>query len=151
MVRQREIRSRPKRKIPKWQKVLSRFERNHLKDVHVLTRKSFVEMNDSHNKDRKEAGSLEPCYHCKHIALKMGLEVHGMGKLVAVQKAVKALDVKTTWVAPEPVTVVDNNKPKKPEPVAEKFLDLPLIYIIIAVSTGVWGIASAVVYWMGWQ
>ncbi len=132
------IRSRPRRKKPKWQKVLTNGEIQHLKGVHVLTRKSFIEMNDTHNKRRQEVAALEPCYWCKHIALKMGLEVHGMSKLVAV---------KTEKPVMQAVELIDNNKP---EPVADKVFDLPLVYIIIMVSTVAFGIASAVVYWKGW-
>lgn len=180
MVRQREIRSGKKRKAPKWQKVLTKAERTHLKGVRTLTKKAFTEMNDFHNRRRKEVNAVEPCYTCNGIARKLGLEVHARSKLVEVLKA------KTVWISPKPVKTEKpaklaaisaekdsfpchskpktewcdykglggfmghTCKPKKPEPVAEKFLDLPLIYIIIAASTFVWGLASAVVYLKGW-
>ncbi len=43
------------------------------------------------------------------------------------------------------VILVDDNKPK-----SEPVIEWPLIYTVIAMSTILFGIGSAIVYWKGW-
>jgi hypothetical protein len=92
-----------------WRKYLVKAELQHLKDVHVKTKKDFIELNEAHNRRRNTIGTWEPCYQCKTIAQKLGLEVVARGKLVVVP-AVEELNTKTKYQA---VRLVDNNKPVK--------------------------------------
>jgi hypothetical protein len=77
-----------------WRKYLVKSELNHLKEVHVRTKKDFVELNEEHNKRRNVAGALEPCYQCKTIANKLGLDVAARGKLVVFkEKEVRSMRI----------------------------------------------------------
>jgi hypothetical protein len=67
-----------------WRKKLLKSELNHLKEVHVRSKKDFVELNEAQNRQRNQHKDIEPCYQCKTIAGKLGLEVFGRGKLVRV-------------------------------------------------------------------
>lgn len=124
-----------KRKIAKWQKPLTKAERTHLKSMHVTTRKAFVELNDYHNRERLKVAATEPCYVCKGVALKLGLSVASRNMVIAVPK----LDV-----------VVEAELVEVKEPVVDRVFDMPLIYLIILISTIGFGAASAVVYLKGW-
>ncbi len=132
-----------KTKKPKWQRVLTKAELRHLKSIKALTKKAFVENTGYHNEWRNQAGAVEPCYTCKGIALKLGLSV---SKLRPEPKSDIAHNqdykVENTVPLMQAVELVDDNKPVK--------LDMPLIYWIIAISTIMTGIASAITYWEGW-
>ncbi len=133
---------KPKIKKPKWQQVLDKAELTHLKKIGVLTKKAFVINNDCHNTWRNQAGAVEPCYTCKGIALKMALPVTKL-KPEDNPKLADNPVVEVKFTTPrEALKLVDDNKPVKPE--------LPLIYWIIAISTIMTGIASAITYWKGW-
>jgi len=55
-------------------KVLTKKEQKHLtKDAGVDSMAAFVRTRDYHKKWKKETGD-EPCYDCRHIAIKLGLE-----------------------------------------------------------------------------
>jgi hypothetical protein len=90
-----------------WRKYLLKEELKHLKEINVRTKKDFIETNEAHNKRRIGAGALEPCYQCKTIANKLGLNVAARGKLVVVPAAE---ELKTKYQA---VRLVNNNKPRK--------------------------------------
>ncbi len=126
-----------KRKIPKWKKVLTRAEREHLKEAGALTKKAFVSTNGHHNNMRNEAGAMEPCYYCRGIALKLGLPV---SKLRPEDKP----------VVRQAVELVDSNKPKPKFKLYPEGVDMPFIYWVIASSTILWGIASYIAYLKGW-
>lgn len=89
-----------------WRKYLVKAELNHLKEIHVRTKKDFIEVNDGNNSRRKMTGALEPCYQCKTIALKLGLEVVARGKLVVVKEEPVGLNFL-------PAKLKDNNLKKE--------------------------------------
>ena len=139
----KDSKTRPRKKIAKWQKVLTRAEREHLKDVNALTKKAVVSMNGHHNNMRNEAGAVEPCYWCKGIALKLNLPVSKL------RPEVKPVTRQSVWSRMS-VRLVDDNKPSKPWlKWYPEGVDMPFIYWVIALSTILWGIGCAVSYWMG--
>lgn len=73
-------------KFRPWKKKLTRPELQHLKDIGVDTKKSFAKMNDWHNNHRKGVRAIEPCYNCRHIALKLGMDVYSKNVLIAVKQ-----------------------------------------------------------------
>jgi len=61
---------------PKWQKPLNKNDLKHLKTVAgCVTLKQFKSIVEMHNKLRTENPKTEPCWDCRAIARKLGLEV----------------------------------------------------------------------------
>ena len=64
----------------RWQDKLTARERRHLREVNVLTIKALKRMRE-HQRERKRDAEkrgiknpVEPCYECRDIAIKLGLE-----------------------------------------------------------------------------
>ncbi len=130
-------------KKPKWQRQLTKTELKHMKEVDAMTKKAFTSNNAHHNNMRNRAGAVEPCYACKGIALKLGLPVSKLRPQTEEALAAKLRQA---------VVLVDDNKPK-PKPWFTWYPDgvhMPVIYWFIIVSTILYGIGTAVAYWMGW-
>jgi hypothetical protein len=54
----------------KWQKKLTKKELKHLQEVHVTTLRAFVQL----RKDQNAQVWKDPCFDCRHIAIKLGIE-----------------------------------------------------------------------------
>ena len=62
-------------------KVLTKKEQKHLSEVNVhsmaafiRTRAAHAEMREKNERDKNNPLAPEPCFDCRHIALKLGLE-----------------------------------------------------------------------------
>ena len=59
----------------RWQKKLTKKEMKHVKESmdHRPTLTGIIN-NRAHQKEMKGEGGIEPCYECRSIAIKLGLE-----------------------------------------------------------------------------
>ena len=58
----------------KWQKKLTKKELAHVKDSCGGTILGIKRTREHHRKMLEEFPTIEPCFECKHIAIKLGLE-----------------------------------------------------------------------------
>jgi len=58
----------------KWQKKLNKGELKHIKETTDAPTLSAFKSNREHHHEMKKKDGIEPCYDCRHIAVKLGLE-----------------------------------------------------------------------------